>query len=411
MTSVHRKQLHHLFEVVSGATPKIDESEYWDGSILWVTPKDISSTEGYWIRDTRRKITAAGYESCRTTIVPPDSIVLTKRSPIGNVSVLAKDACSNQACFLLVPRQEIDTRFYYYWLLAQTNHLQMLGRGSVFQELRADELRSLSLPHPSLRKQNAVADYLDCELSRSDALVGEQERVIGLLAERRQAVISRAVTRGLDPFASFRDSGLPWLGKIPSEWETRRVAWLFRQRDERGEADLPLLEVSINSGVSVRQFSADRIENTAADYNTYKIARRGDVVFNRMRMWQGAVGSAPQDGLVSPDYVVAVPNGALLPQFAGLLFRTAWFSAECARRSHGIVWDRLRLYWGRFRDIEVPVPPIKDQQAIAGHVAEAIAKVDALIFETKRTIVLLRERRKALIAAALADQIELGGAP
>lgn len=252
--------------------------------------------------------------------------------------------------------------------------------------------------------QRAIADYLDRETARLDALVAAKERVLGLLAEKRRALIKRAVTRGLDPRAPVRDSGIPWLGEIPARWETRRVAWLFRERDERGETDLPLLEVSINTGVVLREFSDERIESTASDFNTYKVARQGDVVFNKMRMWQGAVGVAPQDGLVSPDYVVAAPTGSLMSQYAGLLFRTATFGAECARRSHGIVWDRLRLYWEGFREIELPLPSSDAQGKIISHINEEAAKLDGLGSATERTIALLKERRAALIAAVVTGQ-------
>ncbi|MGN2393243.1 restriction endonuclease subunit S, partial [Pelomicrobium sp. G1] len=154
----------------------------------------------------------------------------------------------------------------------------------------------------------------------------------------------------------------------------------------------------------------DRIEATAADFSTYKVARCGDVVFNKMRMWQGAVGVAPEDGLVSPDYVVAQPTGALSSEYAGFLFRTAAFSAECARRSHGIVWDRLRLYWEGFRDIEIQVPPLDEQRAIVEHITRETAKIDAVRAATERTIALLKERRAALIAAAVTGQIDVEAA-
>lgn len=265
----------------------------------------------------------------------------------------------------------------------------------------------LHIPIPTISEQRIVSAHLDRQIARLDALVAENERMLGLLVERRRAIIARAVTRGLDPDAPLRDSRVPWLPEIPSDWRTRRIAWLFRERDERGEPDLPLLAVSINTGVSVRQFSDDRIETTASDFNTYKIARRGDVVFNKMRMWQGAVGIAPQDGLVSPDYVVACPTGGLLPQYANLLFRTERFSAECARRSHGIVWDRLRLYWGGFRNIEVPLPSIDAQKAITAHVAKATEKMNALVAAAKDVTSLLRERRAALIAAAVTGRLEV----
>ena len=116
-----------------------------------------------------------------------------------------------------------------------------------------------------------------------------------------------------------------------------------------------------------------------------------------MRMWQGAVGTCPQDGLVSPDYVVAAPTGTMSSYYAGLLFRTDRFSAECARRSHGIVWDRLRLYWEGFREIELPLPSPETQASIVAHVARETSKLDALRSATARTVALLRnaERRSS----------------
>ncbi|MXX11710.1 MAG: hypothetical protein F4201_11290 [Nitrospira sp. SB0677_bin_15] len=96
-----------------------------------------------------------------------------------------------------------------------------------------------------------------------------------------------------------------------------------------------------------------------------------------------------------------------MPQYTGLLFRIDRFSAECARRSHGIVWDRLRLYWEGFRDIDLPLPPIDAQQEIADHVVEATAKFDALVCITECTITLLKQRRTALIAAAVTGQIDI----
>ncbi len=405
MTLAVQKQLRHVFAVISGATPDSGNADYWDGNMLWATPEDIGSLDGYWLRDTRRMITHAGYESCGTTTAPPNSVVLTKRAPIGQVALLADEACSNQGCFLLIPRHETDTRFYYYWLSMQTGYLQILGRGSTFMELSTDGLKSLNIPHPSPPQQRAIADYLDRETARLDALVAAKERVLGLLAEKRRALITLAVTRGLDPNVPLRDSGIPWLGEIPAHWKVRRIAWLFQERDKRGEPNLRLLEVSINTGVVPREFSDERIETTAADFNTYKVARRSDVVFNKMRMWQGAVGVAPEDGLVSPDYVVAEPVGPLSSAYTNMLFHTAAFSAECARHSHGIVWDRLRLYWTGFRNIEVPLPPVQEQAEIVEQITFETKKLDELSKSTESTITLLKERRAALIAAAVTGQI------
>ncbi len=311
---------------------------------------------------------------------------------------------------VITPGPDLVGRFLYYAtvqpLFRRIGEASMTGAAGQ-QRVPEDFVRDFRISLPSLSQQHAIADYLDRETARIDALIAAKERVLELLAEKRQALITRAVTCGLNANAVLRDSGVPWLGKIPVHWEIRRVAWLFRERDQRGVPELPLLEVSINNGVVLREFSDERIESTAADFNMYKVARCGDVVFNKMRMWQGAVGVAPQDGLVSPDYVVAEPMGPLTSAYAGVLFRTPTFSAECARRSHGIVWDRLRLYWEGFRDINVPLPPLKEQSQLVATVNSKTAELDRLSVSIERSAGLLRERRGALIAAAVAGQIDV----
>jgi type I restriction enzyme S subunit len=270
-----------------------------------------------------------------------------------------------------------------------------------------DSIGNLGIAVPPVPNQRIIAGFLDRETGRLDALVEEKERLLGLLTEKRRALITRAVTRGLKPSVPLRQSGVPWLVQIPAHWQTSRLAFLFHERDHRGEPELPLLEVSINTGVALREFSDDQIESTASDFNTYKVARTGDIVFNKMRMWQGAVGVAPQDGLVSPDYVVAEPAGPVSSEYAGLLFKTETFSAECGRRSHGLVWDRLRLYWEGFRDIRAPVPPLEEQRAIVAHIATEMAKLDRLRNAAERTMGLLNERRAALIAAAVTGRLPI----
>ena len=345
-------------------------------------------------------------------------VVITKDSEswddIG-VPALVRETADDLVCgyhlALLRPRRhQLAGAFLLRCLQAKPicTQLELAANGVTRFGLARSEIGAVRLPVPPLSKQHAIADYLDRETARLDALVAEKERLLDLLAEKRRALITRAVTRGINPNVPLRDSGIPWLGKIPAHWKTRRVTWLFSERDERGEPNLPLLEVSINHGVVLREFSKERIESTAADFNTYKVARQGDVVFNKMRMWQGAVGVAPQDGLVSPDYVVAAPTGALSPQYAGLLFRVDRFSAECARQSHGIVWDRLRLYWGGFRDIGLPLPPADTQQEIVDHAVEVTTKLDELVCATERTIALLKERRAALITAAVTGRLYIG---
>ncbi|MBC2710990.1 MAG: restriction endonuclease subunit S [Desulfosarcina sp.] len=407
MSSTAEKQLRHIFTVSSGATPKSGMAEYWDGDIHWATPQDLSTIEGNWLKDTRRKITQAGYESCGAQIAPTGAILLTKRAPIGELAVLAREACSNQGCFLLTPRGETDTRFFYYWLYTKKEYLQILGRGSTFMELSTDELKALRVPHPSMTHQRAIADYLDRETARIDTLVAAKERVLKLLDEKRKALITRAVTRGIDPNVKMKNSGIPWIGEIPAHWEIERTHWLFNERDERSETGQEeLLTVSHITGVTprtekdVNMFEAETTEG-------YKICFADDLAINTLWAWMGAMGVSPVKGIVSPAYHVYQPGPRLDPDYVDALVRIPVFAQEVTRYSKGVWSSRLRLYPEGFFEVFFPVPPKAEQSAIVEHIATETKKLDALHSSTERTIALLKERRSALIVAAVTGNIQV----
>lgn len=347
-------------------------------------------------------------------------VVITKDSEtwsdIGVPAVVAESApdlvCGYHLAMLRPRSGLIEGRFLLRCLQARPMQFQFerSATGVTRYGLALDAIGRLYLPQPPVRLQRVIAAYLDRETAKIDEMVSAKQQLLEILAEKRRALITQAVVGGLDPNAPTHNVGIEWLGKAPAHWLLRRLAYQFRERDERNAPNLPLLEVSVNHGVIRREFSTDKIEGTAADFNTYKVARRGDIVFNKMRMWQGAVGAAPMDGLVSPDYVVAEPIGQLSSAFAALLFRIPAFSAECGRRSYGLVWDRLRLYWDGFRDICVAIPPRAEQDAIVQSVTDRCARMDAFQTEMRRSIELLRERRSALIAAAVTGQIDVEAA-
>jgi type I restriction enzyme S subunit len=350
------------------------------------------------------------YYAAPTKTANKGDILFSVRAPVGELNVADQPTGIGRGLCAIQPNNRWDHRFAW-WALHEARHqMDRVSTGSTYEAVSTEDVANLAVVSLSLLTQRSIADRLDLETTRLDSVLAEKERLLGLLAEKREAFITFAVTRGLNASVALRDAGIPWLALMPEHWKTRRIAFLFRNRDQRGEPALPLLEVSINQGVILREFSDDKIESTAADFNSYKVARKGDIVFNKMRMWQGAVGVAPTDGLTSPDYTVAEPTGPLIAEYAGQLFRTEIFSAECARHSHGIVWDRLRLYWEGFRDIWVPLPQVEEQRAIIRRIVIETAKLDKLRASAERTVALLKERRAALITSAVTGQIHVDDA-
>jgi type I restriction enzyme S subunit len=284
------------------------------------------------------------------------------------------------------------------------------GRGSTVKHIYPDELREIVISVPPLGEQQAIADFLDHETARIDALVAAKQRLLGLLAEKRKATVALAVTRGVAPSVALRDSGVPWLGAIPSHWATERSRWLFRERDTRSTTGAEeMLTVSHLTGVTPR--SEKDVNMFEAETNEgYKLCQPGDLVINTLWAWMGAMGVAPVAGMVSPAYNVYEPGPQLLPAYIDALVRLPVFAQEVTRYSKGVWSSRLRLYPEGFFEVFLPVPPLDEQRAIVDHVARATAKLDAVRAATERTIALLKERRAALIAAAVTGQLDLGGA-
>lgn len=202
---------------------------------------------------------------------------------------------------------------------------------------------------------------------------------------------------GLRPYPQTRPTGLPWLGDVPAHWDVRRNGRLFGARRETGFPDLPVLEVSISRGVRIRQFDGGGRKQEMADRSKYQRAVRGDIAYNMMRMWQGAVGIAPVDGLVSPAYVVARPFAEANADYYAYMFRTTAYKRETDVFSRGIVPDRNRLYWESFKQMPSVYPPLDEQRLIVRFLDWHGAQTAKLIRAKKKLIALLSEQKRAII--------------
>jgi type I restriction enzyme S subunit len=318
-------------------------------------------------------------------------------------------ACYAGYLVRISPVEQFDSRFVAYWTECQHYWDQVNSAviQSTIQNFSATKYGELRIPAPLLSQQRAIADYLDRETGRIDALIAAKERVLELLAEKRRALITRAVTRGLDPHAPLRDSGIPWLGEIPAHWETKRARWLFRERDIRSETGSEeLLTVSHLTGVTprsekdVNMFEAETTEG-------YKLCETGDLVINTLWAWMGAMGVTRMNGIVSPAYNVYQAGPRLLPAYIDVLVRLPVFAQEVTRYSKGVWSSRLRLYPEGFFEVYLPVPPLNEQCAVVEYLDRETSKLDRVREATERTIVLLKERRSALIAAAVTGQIDV----
>ena len=215
--------LKYNYNILAGATPDSTKQNFWDGNIKWITPADYKTKDVY-VSFGKRNLTSAGYKACSTHMLPKGSIVISKRAPIGSVAITTSDLCTNQGCLGLVAKNKfVNNKYFYYVLSIYDDVLNLYGSGTTFKEISANVFSNIEFPSPSVTIQNSIADFLDSKCSEIDALIENLRARMESVKEYKKAVITEAVTKGLDKDAKMKDSGVEWIGEVPEGWKICKV--------------------------------------------------------------------------------------------------------------------------------------------------------------------------------------------
>src|ERR1700722_7880549 len=260
-----------------------------------------------------------------------------------------------------------DIRYFESFYLAMDDRklLSPLYSG-LRNTIPTDRFIGTKTPQPTQDEQAAIVRFLGWTNGRLERAIRAKRKVIALLNEQKQAIIHRAVTRGLDPSVPLKPSGLPWLGDIPTHWEIRRAKYIYREVDERStDGNEELLSVSHITGVTPRS-QKNITMFKAASYAGHKLCCSGDLVVNTMWAWMGALGVSTYSGIISPAYAVyrpLDPDRIAGPYIDGLL-RSKPYISNIISRSTGVRASRLRLYPEEFFRLPLILPPTQEQRRI-----------------------------------------------
>lgn len=298
-----------------------------------------------------------------------------------------------------------ELRWLYYLLISlnlegESEHSAVPGINSTF-------IKEHIVPIPDLEEQEKIAAFLDFQISSIDEIIEKQHRLLDLLNERDESFTTQVMTVGLDEQAIKKDSGIPTIGEVPAHWEIVPNRAIFQEVDNRSDdGSEDLLSVSHKSGVTLREekdvnmFEADSLEG-------YKIAEEGDFVINTMWAWMGAVGIAPQTGLVSPSYHVYRPNESVISEFVDYFYRTPPYVTEMGRYSKGVWKSRSRLYPDEFLRMKTICPPKQEQKKIVNALKNEENKISELSTKLEESIDLFEEKRQALITGVVTGKIDV----
>ncbi|MFM7886164.1 MAG: restriction endonuclease subunit S [Pseudanabaena sp.] len=302
----------------------------------------------------------------------------------------------------------IDCKFLFWISKSIEPILRMFTNGMGIPHVDNEFLKNIKLLLPELPQQKHIADYLDRETTQIDNLIAAKEQMLTLLEEKREALISHIFTRGLDPNADLKPSGIAWLGKIPKSWEVRRGKYLFSQSSLPVRETDEIVTCFRDGQVTLRKNRREDGFTNAVLELGYQGIRKGQLVLHSMDAFAGSIGISDSDGKCSPEYIICDPLfDGIDSQYYALLLRVmalrGFIQAACTA-----VRERApRIRFSHLANMFLPLPPISEQQAIVQTIEQEKDSTKDLVIALTDSIALLKERRAALINAAVTGQIAL----
>ncbi|MBX3713803.1 MAG: restriction endonuclease subunit S [Lysobacter sp.] len=318
-----------------------------------------------------------------------------------------------------VGAEEISKYMFYIFRWACDSGVFTNNGQSTIAHLTAEQLRKYRFPRPPKNEQGTIVDFLDREVAKINALIAEQKRLLALLAEKRQAVISHVVTRGLDADVLMKDSGVAWIGEIPSHWKLRPLKCLT-QPDRPIMYGIVLPGPDVGEGVPIlkggnvkpsRMCLSEMARTTPEIEAPYARARlrKGDLVY----AIRGTIGDceivpAEMEGSnITQDVARVAVDGANSASWVRWALLASAVREELACGSLGAAVRGVNIY--DLKRVRLPVPPKEEQEQIAEHINREVEKIDELVAECEKAMNLMREHRSALISAAVTGKIDVRG--
>ncbi len=267
-------------------------------------------------------------------------------------------------------------------------------------KIMSNEMARIKFAIPNIVEQQQIADYLDTQCSEIDATAEDIQKEISLLEDYKKSVITEAVTKGLNPDAEMKDSGVKWIGEIPVNWQAVNPRWLFAQRKDRAKKGMEQYTASQKYGVISQKDYMNRIGGSIVtvqkDFDILKMVCEGDFVIH-MRSFQGGLEYSEHTGSISSAYVMLIPqkNTGECRYFKWLFKSASYINA--LQSTSNLIRDGQAMRYSNFIQIIIPYPPLDEQQQIADFLDTKCSEIDAIIADKKRQRDILADYKKSLI--------------
>ena len=399
--------IRRLSQVKRGASPRpIDNPKYFDddGEYAWVRISDVTASNMYLL-ETTQKLSDLG----KSYSVPlmPGSLFLSIAGSVGKPIITKIKVCIHDG-FVYFPEYKQNTKFLYYIFYSEQPYIG-LGKMGTQLNLNTDTVGAIKIPIPPLSEQQKIAQFLDDKTAKIDQAVDLAEKQIALLKEHKQILIQNAVTRGLNPDAPLKDSGVEWIGQVPDHWEVSSLGKMLLPVSEKNKPNLPLLSITRELGVIERDVEDQESNHNFIpdDLSNYKVLKEGQFGMNKMKAWQGSYGVSRFTGIVSPAYYIFDFIKSVNPRFFHWAIRSKIYISFFGSASDGVRIGQWDLSKSRMKSIPFIIPSYTEQVQIADYLDQQAVKIDQAIALKTAHIEKLKEYKSVLINDVVTGKVRV----
>lgn len=399
-------QIKRLSKINRGASPRpIDDPKYFDedGEYAWVRISDVTASDTY-LKETKQRLSSLG--ASLSVKLEPSTLFLSIAGSVGKPCITSIKACIHDG-FVYFPYYKECQKFLYY-IFAGGEAYKGLGKFGTQLNLNTDTVGWIKIGLPDLNEQKEIVSFLDNEIPKIDLLIKKQQLLIELLKEKRQSLISNIITKGLNLNIKMKDSGVTWLGKIPDHWKIKRFKHLFRIKKQiAGKIGYDVLSIT-QQGIKIKDIESGEGQ-LSMDYSKYQLVDKGDFAMNHMDLLTGFVDISKYNGVTSPDYrVFTLEDKKSFPEYFLYFLQMGYINKLFFPFGQGAAHiGRWRLPTEAFNEFLAPYPPLEEQKRIAVFIKNHLKKIAQLEKTAETAIKLMKERRLALISAAVTGKIDV----
>lgn len=412
------KRLKYLISRLESGNRESGEGRYLSEGIFSIGGEHISF-DGKILKTNKKYISVEFYKNLNTGKIRVNDILLVKDgATIGKkafIDNLPDEKCAvNEHVFILRPLKYIYPKFLSFIIESEKfqNEMNLYVRGAAQPGLNQEFTSKIYIHFPNLENQKLIADFLDYKTAQIDELIEQKEKLLELLEEKRIALITKAVTKGLNPDVKMKPSGIDWLGDIPEHWEIKRLKYitdcnkLSLPEDTNEEYSFYYVDISsvdLIKGIINKEY----MSFGEAPSRARRIVRKGDTIVSTVRTYLKAIASIKEDEniIVSTGFAVISPKKIINSNYLSFFLQNEIFINMIVANSVGVSYPAINP--SELINLSVLLPPIYEQTSIANYLKNEIYKIDSLCQEIVSAIEKLKEYRSALITAAVTGKIDV----